>query len=191
MTAATRQVNSLWLSDGWAAVNTSIRLACARSTGAKTTKCEFTLGRAATISTRTRRSRHVSLYEADAYARWVRRAAADRIRVGTSQRRDEARRREPARVRDCPTNPVPDPHVSSIGDVWEWTSSPYMPYPGFKPLAGSLGEYNGKFMSNQMTVRGGSCVTSADHVTRKRIGVSSTRIMRWQFLGHSPGERRS
>ncbi len=80
-------------------------------------------------------------------------------------------------------HPVAGDTSQFFGDVWEWTSSSYAPYPGFKPLAGSLGEYNGKFMCNQMTVRGGSCRHVAPITFAPATAASSIPDARWQFLG--------
>ena len=127
---------------------------------------------------------HVSYYEADAYARWRER------RLPTEQEWEHAAGTSPTTgsfLEDSGYRPRAAGADGQglrqiLGDVWEWTASPYGPYPGFRPLSGGLGEYNGKFMVNQMVLRGGSCATPRSHirVTYRNFFPPDAR---WQFSG--------
>jgi len=168
--------SNLWLSDGWSTINE--RGWDRPLYWDQSLESEFTLGGQRDIDAGAPVC-HVSYYEADAYARWA------GARLPTEFEWELAASDKPVQgnlMESGYWQPVAANSGQFFGDVWEWTSSMYAPYPGFVPLAGSLGEYNGKFMCNQMTVRGGSCVTSGEHI-RPSYRSFFYPDARWQFLG--------
>ena len=126
---------------------------------------------------------HVSFYEAEAYARWAgkRLPTEAEWEVSSKIAPKQGNFLESGTLSAQPANSV-DGLTQMFGDVWEWTQSPYSPYPGFRPAAGAVGEYNGKFMINQMVMRGGCYATPTDHI-RPTYRNFFYPHMRWQFGG--------
>jgi ergothioneine biosynthesis protein EgtB len=137
---------------------------------------------------------HISLYEADAYARWYGARHGMPTRLPTEAEWEHAAAPLSGQgiaggnfVESLALQPVAARQPSTglqqlFGDVWEWTSSSYLPYPGFRAWEGAVGEYNGKFMVNQTVLRGGSCATPRDHIRSSYRNFFPAET-RWQFSG--------
>ncbi|MHB1272022.1 MAG: ergothioneine biosynthesis protein EgtB [Rhodanobacter sp.] len=177
----------LWLSDGWAMVQREGWQHPLYWHG--DLDSEFTLAGVRAIDPHEPVC-HLSYYEAEAFARWAgarlpteaewESAAQGAAISGNLQ---DARRFHPCAV------PAGDGLLQLYGDAWEWTASPYVSYPGFHPLPGTLGEYNGKFMCGQWVLRGGSCVTPRDHLRASYRNFFPPHA-RWQFAGLRLGHDR-
>jgi len=184
----------LWLSDGWAAVQTQGRTAPLYWSGpdghhppAGDDRWHlFTLAGHRPVDP-AEAVCHVDYYEADAFARW----AGGRLPTEFEWEAVAAGAADAAQAADVPAadgnllgprlHPAGGPG-QWFGDVWEWTASSYTPYPGFRPAAGAVGEYNGKFMVNQYVLRGGGCCTPPDHIrpTYRNFFPAGAR---WAFSG--------
>ncbi len=134
---------------------------------------------------------HISFYEATAFALWAGARLptehewenAARVQMGAHVvgHFADSQRFHPSRALEDEVSDLSQ-LIKMYGDVWEWTASSYAPYPGFKPVAGAIGEYNGKFMANQVVLKGGSCATPAGHV-RPSYRNFFYPPDRWQFTG--------
>jgi len=179
--------SELWLSAGWDAIQQNgwrAPLYWSEENGewrVFTLRGEFSLAQVASAPVS-----HVSYFEADAYARWAGK------RLPTEFEWEAAAIGTPVEGNLMDSGAfLPQPIATAndddglaqlFGDCWEWTASAYLGYPGFKPLEGSLGEYNGKFMSGQMVLRGGSCATPKAHIRSSYRNFFSPET-RWQFSG--------
>lgn len=172
--------SSLWLSDGWAWVQAEDIDAPAYWDGGR----QFTLAGWQAIDPAAPVT-HISFYEADAFASWAGarlpteiewEAAAAALDPVSGQQLDAAGPVQPAA-------PAGDTGLQQMfGSVWEWTGSAYRPYPGFRAAPGAVGEYNGKFMSGQFVLRGGSCATPRGHLRASYRNFFYPH-QRWQFTG--------
>lgn len=170
----------LWLSDGWALIRQRDwrhPLYWREEDGAWE---QFTLGGPRPLNPHEPVC-HLSYYEADAYARWAGRRLPSEAELELMlETRDAC---EGNFLDSGQLHPIPAGYGGQwAGDLWNWTASSYAAYPGFKPLNGAMGEYNGKFMSNQMVLKGGCCVTPRDHMRASYRNFFYPHD-RWPFTG--------
>lgn len=193
----------LWLSEGWATIHSEgwqAPLYWLRDSETKSGWSIYTMHGLIPLEDLSETPIcHLSFFEADAYARWSGHrlptefeweyAAIQSQTASRHSSADEGSSKIVSSDNLLESNhlhPLPASHLPGLqqmfGDVWEWTASPYVGYPGYAPLPGALGEYNGKFMSSQIVLRGGSCVTPATHIraTYRNFFSPGTR---WQFSG--------
>ena len=173
----------LWLSDGWAWVQADRIEAPLYWQRGEGVWSRFGLDGAGPLNL-AEPVCHISYYEADAFARWAGarlpteaewESAAAAVDPASGNQLDRA-----GPVRPRPVEGQSDRQL--FGDVWEWTGSAYLPYSGFRPAAGTVGEYNGKFMCSQMVLRGGSCATPRGHMRASYRNFFYPH-QRWMFSG--------
>lgn len=173
----------LWLSDGWAATVEHGWRAPSYWEMRDGRWFTFTLSGARELDP-AEPVVHVSYYEADAYARWAgaRLPRESEWEVAAADLRVSGNTFESGVFHPLPTVAVAGAPAAMFGDVWEWTQSAYSAYPGYRAADGALGEYNGKFMCNQMVLRGGSCASPRAHLraTYRNFFAPGAR---WQFSG--------
>jgi ergothioneine biosynthesis protein EgtB len=171
----------LWLSDGWHIISTQRWLAPLYWIQEGNDWQQFTLSGMRSLNLHEPVS-HLSYFEADAYARW----AGKRLPTEAEWEHTAASLPVAGNFLESgllhPQTARQSGLTQLYGDLWEWTQSAYTPYPGFRPLPGTLGEYNGKFMSGQMVLRGGCCATAQDHI-RSSYRNFFRPADRWMFSG--------
>jgi ergothioneine biosynthesis protein EgtB len=166
----------LWLSDGWATVNANGWTEPFYWERRDDEWWSYTLTGMQRINP-AEPVCHVSYYEADAFARWA------GARLPSEAEWELAYAAAPVAghfAEACDW--LPQHTASGFGSAWAWTASPYVPYPGFRPADGAVGEYNGKFMCNQMVLRGGSCFSPQSHL-RASYRNFFPPAARWQVTG--------
>ena len=173
-----------WLSDGWAWVN-SEQISAPLYWGEKTGdgRISFTLGGERLLAADAPAA-HVSFFEADAFASWAgaRLPTEQEWELAASSADPQMGNLLDGRGPIAPRGARGDGIQQIFGDVWEWTGSAFRPYPGFRAAPGAVGEYNGKFMSGQFVLRGGSCATPRGHMRASYRNFFHPH-QRWQFSG--------
>jgi len=173
----------LWLSDGWACVQNERWTAPLYWEKRDKQWWGMTLRGIQPVNVDAPVS-HISYFEADAYARWAgcRLATEFEWETAATELDVTGQFADNGLYRPLPSTGEDHCLTQMFGDVWEWTSSPYIAYPGFEPLPGVASEYNGKFMSGQFVLKGGSCVTPQGHVRASYRNFFYPH-QRWQFSG--------